>query len=45
MPSGAESSARKRSQGPRDVEREIAGEPAREFLFGLGLMLVDSAQK
>jgi hypothetical protein len=30
---------------PRDVEREIAGEPASEFWFALGLVLVDSAQK
>jgi hypothetical protein len=42
---GAELSVRKRGQCPRDVEREIAGEPAREFWFALGLMLVDKPQK
>jgi hypothetical protein len=34
-----------RDQRPRDVEGEIAGEPAREFWLALGLVLVDNAQK
>jgi hypothetical protein len=41
----AQLSARKRDQRPRDVEREIAGEPVREFWLALGLMLVDKPQK